>query len=172
MNFRFSICNTTYMCIHWKVSWSHFMGKQLYVKVNCCYWCGFLLFLSFLTMVLIMVSYLWVWVLQMGFRSYIYSRIFGLHYHPIIIYAYGLIVFSFKGILFGFWYSPLFLLIVFLLWDKTWLIILGAWKMNWAYFYWWQIIERLHFVSLWSLTPKTFCNIEHLGYVSELREDD
>jgi hypothetical protein len=107
-----------------------------------------------------------------GFRSYIYSRIFGLHYHPRLIYAYGLIVFSFKGILFGFWYSPLFLLIVFLLWDKTWLIILGAWKMNWAYFYWWQIIERLHFVSLWSLTPKTFCNIEHLGYVSELREDD
>ena len=33
----------------------------------------------------------------MGFRSYIYSGIFGLHYHPILIYAYGLIVFSFKA---------------------------------------------------------------------------
>jgi hypothetical protein len=73
MNFRFSICNTTYMCIHWKVSLSHFMGKQLYVTVNCCYWCGFLLFLSFLTMVLIMVSYLWVWVLQMVLGA-IYTR--------------------------------------------------------------------------------------------------
>jgi hypothetical protein len=136
MNFRFSICNTTYMCIHWKVSWSHFMGKQLYVKVNCCYWCGFLLFLSFLTMVLIMVSYIWVWVLQMGFRSYIYSRIFGLHYHPRLIYAYGLIVFSFKGILFGFWYNPLFLLIVIFVMGQDMINNFGCMKNELGIFLW------------------------------------